>query len=228
MSSSDKFLWINLSEELIIVLIIISRLRIISSSTETTVQHNTVENTEHSYSLTIVSASGCIVCIRQYDNKLFCFLLLSNIKNTINVECFLLSSQSRLKSHPCEFCPVYVLGVLPGWWWWWWWLLPKLRLSAATYYRGGCSPAPWAPAETQLMNCSPLNCAEPRPASPIDGRASNEGSRNSVSRRENWDASIKIIRKWHMGWLALSAGKVPNRCLLRECENFAKLRLKLW
>ena len=116
MSSSDKFLWINLSEELIIVLIIISRLRIISSSTETTVQHNTVENTEHSYFLTIVSASGCIVCIRQ---NLFCSLLLSNIKNTINVECFLLSSQSRLRSHPCEFCPVYVLGVLPGWWWWW-------------------------------------------------------------------------------------------------------------
>ena len=202
MSSSDKFLWINLSEELIIVLIIISRLRIISSSTETTVQHNTVENTEHSYSLTIVSASGCIVCIRQYDNKLFCFLLLSNIKNTINVECFLLSSQSRLRSHPCEFCPVCVLGDGDGDGCCQNSVSPLLLITgAAAHQLAG------PPAETQLMNCSPLNCAEPRPASPIDGRASNEGSRNSVSRRENWDASIKIIRKWHMGWLALSAGK---------------------
>ena len=70
----------------------------------------------------------------------------------LNVDCLL----SRLRSQPCEFCPGRVVSSPgDGDGWCQNSIAPLLLITgAAAHQLSG------PPAETQLMNCSPLNCAE--------------------------------------------------------------------
>ena len=114
MSSSDKFLWINLSEELIIVLIIISRLRIISSSNVTT--HHGAEHTTFSFryhNASFLDVEMWMNVINRQPDRICSFYIVS----TFNTWCwlsFIQTEESSLWILPClrPQCPARLVMVM--------------------------------------------------------------------------------------------------------------------